>query len=112
MILMQAKRRNGCFSDFTNFVAKAHQELPETKIAYIAIAPNPARWNKVEQAKAANQLVEEFTKKDSLVTYVDVFSAMLGDDGKPKPDIFVEDNLHMNEKGYAIWAPLVREHLK
>jgi hypothetical protein len=37
---------------------------------------------------------------------------MLGPDGKPKPDIFVKDNLHMNPKGYAIWTPIVREFLE
>jgi lysophospholipase L1-like esterase len=29
---------------------------------------------------------------------------MLGPDGQPRPDLFVADNLHMNEAGYAIWT--------
>jgi lysophospholipase L1-like esterase len=33
---------------------------------------------------------------------------MLGADGLPRPDIFVEDQLHMNRKGYELWAPIVR----
>jgi hypothetical protein len=37
---------------------------------------------------------------------------MLGPDGKPKPDIFLKDNLHMNPKGYAIWTPIVRRFLE
>ena len=44
--------------------------------------------------------------------FINVFPAMLGEDGKPKPDIFLKDNLHMNAKGYAIWVPIVRPYLK
>jgi len=36
---------------------------------------------------------------------------MLGPDGKPKPDIFVEDQLHMNAAGYAIWTEVIRPYL-
>ena len=100
------------FGAFTNFVGKARQALPKTRVAYISIAPNPSRWSQVEQVKAANKLIEDFTKKDSKLAFINVFSAMLGEDGKPKPDIFLKDNLHMNAKGYAIWVPIVRTYLK
>ena len=100
------------FADFTNFVATTHKTFPKMKIAYISIAPNPARWSQIERVKAANQMIEDFAKKDSKVEYIDTFSAMLGEDGKPKPDIFLKDNLHMNAKGYAIWTPIVRPYLK
>jgi lysophospholipase L1-like esterase len=43
--------------------------------------------------------------------YIDVFTPMLGPDGLPKPDIFLKDNLHMNERGYAIWREVVRPYL-
>jgi lysophospholipase L1-like esterase len=36
---------------------------------------------------------------------------MLGPDGKPRPDIFVEDGLHMNHNGYALWTEIVRPYL-
>ena len=37
---------------------------------------------------------------------------MLGKDGKPMPELFVKDGLHMSEKGYALWNDLVKKHLK
>ena len=51
------------FGAFTNFVAKTRKSLPKTRVLYIAIAPNPARWAQLEQIKAANTLIENFTKK-------------------------------------------------
>ena len=94
-------------SDFKAFVTKVHAKLPETRIAYISIAGNPARWSQVERVKRANELIREFTRTDKRLQFIDVFPHMLGEDGKPLPDIFVEDRLHMNEKGYAIWKRVV-----
>jgi hypothetical protein len=37
---------------------------------------------------------------------------MLGADGKPKPDIFLKDRLHMNLKGYELWTGIIRPYLK
>ena len=100
------------FSDFKAFVALAHQKLPQTRVACISIAGNPARWKQVEQVREANRLIEQFTKTDPQLVFINVFPHMMGPDGTPKPDIFVEDKLHMNEKGYAIWKEVVGPFLK
>jgi lysophospholipase L1-like esterase len=36
---------------------------------------------------------------------------MLNADGSPIPEIFVEDRLHMNAKGYAIWKKILQPYL-
>lgn len=99
-------------SDFKTFVAGVRAKLPKTKIAYIAIAGNPARWAQVDKVRAANQLIRDFTATQDGLSFIDVFPPMMADDGTPKPDIFVADKLHMNEKGYVIWRSVVGEHLK
>jgi lysophospholipase L1-like esterase len=100
------------FSDFKAFVAKVHQRLPNTTISYISIAPNPARWAQIEQIKAANRMIENFTKSDPKLSFINVFPKMLGEDGNPLPDIYLQDRLHMNAKGYAIWTSIVGPLLK
>ena len=86
--------------------------MPETKIAYISVAPNPARWAQIDRVREANRLIREYTQKESGLSFIDMHPHMLGDDGKPKPEIFLDDKLHMNAKGYAIWKRVVGEHLK
>jgi lysophospholipase L1-like esterase len=98
-------------ADFKAFVEKVRASLPRTRIAYISIAPNSARWAQVDRVKRANELVREFTRTTSNLTFIDVFPHMLGEDGQPRPEIFVEDRLHMNERGYALWTKLVRPAL-
>jgi lysophospholipase L1-like esterase len=94
-------------ADYEAFVAKVRAKLPNAEIAYISVAGNPARWAQVEKVKEVNRRIEEITKKDSKQKFINVFPHMLGEDGTPKPDIFVADRLHMNEKGYAIWKEVV-----
>lgn len=99
------------FNDFKTFVAKVRGKLPATKIVYISVAPNPARWAQIEQVREANKLIRDYTAKEAGLSFIDVHPHMLSEDGQPKPDIFLTDKLHMNEKGYAIWKQIVGEHL-
>jgi lysophospholipase L1-like esterase len=99
-------------ADCREFAKRVHASLPSTRIAFISIAGNPARWSQVERVKAANALIESFTKTDERLAFINVFHHMLGSDGQPLPDIFVADRLHMNENGYSIWKKIVRPFLQ
>ncbi len=94
-------------ADFKAFVEKLRAKLPDIPMAYISIAPNPARWAQVDRVRRANELIREFTKTSPKLSFIDVFPHMLGEDGQPRPEIYLEDRLHMNEKGYAIWKKIV-----
>jgi lysophospholipase L1-like esterase len=99
------------FADYKAFVAKIHAALPRTRIAYISIAGNPSRWAEVERVKEANRLIEAHTKTDPRLHFINVFPRMLGEDGQPRPEIFVADRLHMNERGYQLWKEIVGPYL-
>ena len=81
-------------------------------MACISIAGNPARWKQVDTVREANRRIEAITKADPQLAFINVFPHMLGPDGTPKPDIFVEDKLHMNEQGYVIGTEVVGPFLK
>lgn len=100
------------FADYRTFVKTVHAALPETRIAYISIAPNPARWAQVERVRAANALIESHSKMDPRLMFINVFPKMLGPDGMPRPDIFVADRLHMNAEGYKLWTGIVGPFLE
>ena len=43
--------------------------------------------------------------------FIDVYHKMLKPDGTPMDNIFLEDKLHMNAKGYAIWQKAIEPYL-
>ncbi len=98
--------------DFREFVRIVHKELPETEIIYLSIKPSVARWKIVEELRTANRLIEEECKKDRLLRFLDVATPLLGDDGKPRRELFADDGLHLNEKGYAVWASILKSLLE
>jgi lysophospholipase L1-like esterase len=98
--------------DFQSFAGLVHKELPSAKIIFISIKPSPKRWEMAGTQKKANEQIEAWCKKNDYVVYVDVVKPMLGDDGKPRQELFLKDGLHLNEKGYELWASLLKPHLK
>lgn len=95
-------------ADFKTFFATVRAKLPDAEIAYISSAGNPARWAQVERVKAVNTSIEAFLKDQPRAKFIDVFHRMLGDDGLPRPEIFVADKLHMNAEGYKLWTEIIR----
>jgi len=99
-------------ADYREFVKTIHRALPQTRIVFIAIKPSIRRWDLVDSMREANGLIRAVTDKDDRLRYVDIDRPMIGDDGKPRPELFKSDGLHLNAEGYKLWSGLVLEHLK
>ena len=94
-------------ADFEEFVAKTRSGLPDVRLAYVAIKPSLARWKLASEMQQANERIEATCAKDNQLTFVDIWGPMLGDDGRPRPELFRSDGLHLNAEGYALWTKLV-----
>jgi len=86
-------------------------KLPKkTKVVFIGAKPSIAREALRPQYEAFNKAFKEWTKKNK-VTYVDVWTPMLNNDGTLMRDLFIEDGLHMNKKGYDIWGRVLAKYV-
>lgn len=99
-------------ADFQKFVSVVRKKLPDARIAFIAIKPSIKRWNLASQIRKANKEIAAICAADQKMDYVDIFKPMLGKDGKPRPELFLKDGLHLNEQGYKIWAKAMQPLLK
>ena len=88
------------------------EKLANEKIVYVSIKPSPSREKLMPKMEEANQLIKDFLKTEKHTAFVDVYHLMLTADYKPIPEIFIEDSLHMNAKGYAIWQKAIEPFLK
>lgn len=79
----------------------------EVPIIYISIKPSPLRWNLESSFVEANRGIQRFIRKQKNMQLLDVHSAMLTATGEPRPELYISDRLHMNEKGYEIWKNLL-----
>jgi lysophospholipase L1-like esterase len=96
-------------ADFESFVQKVWSALPDTRILFISIAPNPRRFAQIDKIRRANHMIRHYCHTDPKLSFLDVFGPMYPH--VKKADIFAPDGLHMNSAGYKLWTPLVRQHL-
>jgi lysophospholipase L1-like esterase len=85
--------------------------LPGENIVYVSIKPSPSRARLREKMEKANLLIQTYLSLHRNVAFVDVYHKMLNPDGTIKSDIFLEDSLHMNARGYAIWQKAIAPYL-
>lgn len=95
------------FERFKTLFTTIRNQNKKVHIAYVSMKPSPSRKHLMKKYELANTQIEMYLKTFKRTAFIDVYHAMLNEDGNPMPDIFKKDNLHMNEKGYAIWKKLI-----
>jgi lysophospholipase L1-like esterase len=98
-------------ADLREIIARIHAELPETRIYVLAVKPSVLRRATWPIAQEVSAGYREIAAADPLVYYVDVATPLLNRDGTVMTDIFVEDNLHLNDLGNAIWGATIKAAL-
>ena len=109
--LASGKSPERVLDDYQQLVKKIHAQRPETRIAFLAIKPCLRRWNLIDRVRAANSLIKKASDRDERLVYIDVFTPLLGKDGKPRSELFQPDKLHLNAQGYRVWQAVVAPHL-
>ena len=97
--------------DLRRIIARVHEKLPQTRIYVLSIKPSVLRRSRWPVAQQVNAGYREIAARDPLVYYVDVATPFLDSDGNVRTDIFVPDNLHLNDLGYEIWGATIRAAL-
>lgn len=96
------------FEDYKAFVTAVHAKLPETEIVFIGLPPTIARIKQVPECNKLNGYIKEFAAKNPKLKYIDCDSMTVGADGQPRPELFRDDKLHLNDEGYKLLAERVR----
>lgn len=90
------------------FTERLWQTNPETRLYIVSIKPSISRESVWPQQQAANRLLQARCAQDKRLTYIDTATPMFDRQGKLKVDLFMDDKLHMNSKGYALWASIIK----
>jgi lysophospholipase L1-like esterase len=100
------------YQRFEQLFTLIRSKMPGVPVAFISLKPSPSRWQLNDKMIAANDLIKKYLRKKKKASFIDVYHKMLGADGTPIKEIFTEDNLHMNAKGYVIWQKIIEPYLK
>ncbi|MGI8950215.1 MAG: GDSL-type esterase/lipase family protein [Chitinophagaceae bacterium] len=99
------------FNRFKQLFELIRKKMPDENIVYVSMKPSPSRAQKMYKEEEANKLIKNFLSTQKNASFVDVYHKMLDASGSPIKEIFLEDSLHMNAKGYAIWQKAIEPYL-
>ncbi|MDR3713198.1 MAG: GDSL-type esterase/lipase family protein [Puia sp.] len=100
------------FIFFQQLTVHLEKRFPGIPFSFLSIKPSPARWSIIDQIKYANSLIKDaIDQAGPPYQYVDLFDSMLDPGGRPIPDLFETDKLHLSKKGYELWRGILQKHL-
>jgi lysophospholipase L1-like esterase len=100
------------FEQFQLLVAKVQASCPEAEFFFVSIKPSPGRGEGITQIRIANALIQAWAKATPQVTFIDIGTPMLGENGIGRAEFFLEDGIHMKRNGYLLWKEIILPYLQ
>ena len=102
---------NFILKNIKSIIKKIEEKNKYVQIILISAKPSIMRWDLRKKYIQLNKKYKNLALKNNNIHYADIWSQMI-DSGELKTDIFIEDGLHLNEKGYKIWEKVLRPILR
>jgi lysophospholipase L1-like esterase len=97
------------FEEFSDRLAK---QVPRAKLVFVSARPSLAREALKAKQQDLNQRIAAIAAKRKGHYVIDMHSPFYNADGSLMQDIFVADRLHLNEKGYTIFAKQIQNFIQ
>ena len=104
------KRPRKILKTFKTIAAKIKTKDSITQIVLISPKPSVARWRLRGRYKRLNRKLKKWAETEPNLSFVDVWNVMLKN-RKVNKELFVEDGLHLNPKGYELWYKALRDYV-
>lgn len=104
------KRPRAIVDTFVDILEHLRGKKPELEIVLISAKPSISRWHLKRRYIRLNRKLNKLATKMAGVHFADVWTIML-DKRKLKNDLFIEDGLHMNTKGYDLWFGVLKKYM-
>lgn len=92
-------------------VGRIRASQPGVPIYWLAVKPtttDPTRW---QRGEVLNRLVADWAAGEPGLNFIDANRQLLSAEGAADPRYLMWDGIHLNDAGYAVWAPPIRERL-
>jgi lysophospholipase L1-like esterase len=99
-------------AQFEEFSGRLVKQVPGAKLVFVSARPSLARETMKAKQQDLNQRIASISAKKKGHYVIDMHSPFYNADGSLMQDIFVADRLHLNEKGYAIFAKQIQNFVE
>ena len=105
--LVEGKKPKNIIATILQIKNRIHTKNKDAKIILISVKPSLARWSLKRKSKRLNRKLHRLSEQDDRIYFADIWNPMLHG-RKLNPDLYIEDGLHMNAKGYEIWYSVLK----
>lgn len=99
------------FDHYRLLFQRLEKDYPGTPVFFLSWKYSELRAGLRDKQKLVNAIMKDFAESSSQVTFVDVNSLLLNEDGSVNDELFESDNLHINRDGYLLWTSLLKPQL-
>ncbi|WDQ17323.1 GDSL-type esterase/lipase family protein [Rhodopirellula sp. P2] len=92
-------------------VAVAREHRPDAPVLLVEITPTRSRYDAWPKIRKLNARLREICFTEPNVHFVATAETFMTHANQPRENLFVGDQLHLNEEGYVIWGNLIRHRL-
>lgn len=94
-----------------HIVNVAHRHQPNSPVFIMEITPTESRWKVWDRIRLANAMLRELALTTPNTIFVPTAEYFLTKEGLPQTELFRDDKLHLNDKGYALWTEILKSRL-
>jgi hypothetical protein len=84
------------------------QRLPGTKIFFVSVNRSPQRIAKWPGIDSINAMIQVYCRQSAKRQYIDVNIALFDRTGKPRYDLYLDDQLHFKEESYKEFTRIIK----
>ncbi|MEO8256119.1 MAG: GDSL-type esterase/lipase family protein [Acidobacteriota bacterium] len=106
--LGDGRRPEQVVDSFRALLAKVLRDLGSCPFGFVSIKPSPSRLALLPRIRQTNNAIRQELGRHPTAFFIDVFEPMLDRRGQLRPELFLEDGLHLARPGYDLWAAVFR----
>jgi len=99
-------------ANFKAFADKVAARLPDTRIFFVSINKAPEKqyaWDVVDEA---NSRIRDYARRDKRLGFIDVNPVLFDAAGRPRMELYREDELHFRPAAYVEFTKIIRPVLE
>ena len=99
-------------SNYKKLLETIRERYAQVPVTVVSVKPSEARRDKIESMNELNQKLNVWASLTDNLYYLNTFDITVNGEGRPIPEYYQKDNLHLNQNGYKAWARKIAEHIK
>ena len=100
------------FGDLTGFVELARDRFPDIRVILNPVKIARSRSAEIPRVHELNDRLKAWSADREWVRFIDSASYLADADGRPIPDYYREDELHLSAAGYVKWREILEPVLR